>query len=451
MNILLVQPPLSSTIIGAGVAYLTEPLALEVIGAAVPDHEVRILDMRLDTGLDSVLMQFKPALVGVTGNTSDVYRMFDLMDRIKEFNRDILTVVGGHHATMMPRDFYRGSVDVIVLGEGEITFRDLVAAYEKKQNFSSVDGIVFRSATGEFIPTRPRIPHPNLDEMPRPARHLTQQHRNNYFRGSWRPVASLMTSKGCPFRCHFCALWKINGGKYYMRSSESVVAELAGLPEKYIDFAEDNALHNIPRAEKMCRMIKEHGIKKTYKLYARSDTVVRNPHIIEAWKEIGMELILIGLESFRDSELKGLNKNNTVRNNERAVRILQENDVEIAAYFIVNPDYSEQDFEKLGDYVVNLNLTQPIFTVLTPLPGTDLYQQKYKELTTHNYTLFDFVHSVLPTRLPLPKFYECLLNLYRKCYSSGAGSSIISSDSMFKQVHSMLSSAHHCEVEARTI
>lgn len=442
MKILLIQPPLNPMMIGAGVAYLTEPLALEVIAAAVPDHQVHIIDMRIDPDLDGALRRFAPEIVGITGNTTDVYRIREILSRVKAFNAAIVTVIGGHHATMVPHDFYRSEVDVIVRGEGETTFRELVTACAQKKDLAGIQGVIHRTAAGEFVDNGLRAPCANLDRMPLPARHLTREYRNRYFRGSWRPVASLMTSRGCPFRCSFCALWKINDGKYYMRSPESVVAELRDLPERYIDFAEDNALHNIPRAEKICRLIKEEGIQKTYKLYARSDTVVRYPRVIEEWKQVGMELILIGLESFRDKELKGLNKSNTVRNNEEAVRILQSNGVEIAAYFIVNPDYDEDDFEQLAEYVVGLGLTQPIFTVLTPLPGTDLYAQKYCELTTHNYELFDFVHSVLPTRLPLPKFYECLLKLYRTCYAGRNGEGSMKSDLVFQQVHDLLSSAH---------
>jgi len=253
--------------------------------------------------------------------------------------------------------------------------------------------------------------------MPFPARHLVEEYRKEYFRQTWRPVASLITSQGCPYRCNFCALWKVAGGKYRTHSPESVVDEIVSVDGRYIEFADDNTLQNVKRAERIYELIKERGIQKLYKMFARSDTVAKHPKLIEKWKEIGLELILIGFESFRDSELKEMNKANTVATNNEAIRILHKNDVEIAAYFIINPNYEKEDFDALAEYVEKMNLTQPFFTVLTPFPGTDLFQEKFGELMTRNYELFDLAHSVLPTKLPMKEFYECLADLYRRAYS----------------------------------
>ncbi|MCK4423079.1 MAG: radical SAM protein, partial [Candidatus Omnitrophica bacterium] len=319
-----------------------------------------------------------------------------------------------------------------------------------KKDLKNIKGLVIPEAD-KWISTGEREMIKDLDLLPVPARPLTSSYRGEYFRGKWRPIASLSSSKGCPFRCSFCSLWKIMKGKYKTRSAGSVVNEIKQIKEDYIDFAEDNFLHDLKRAEKIYELIKAEGIKKTYKLYARSDTIVKRPDIIEKWKEIGMELILIGLESFRDNELKDLNKRNSIKNNEEAIRILQANDVEIAAYFIVNPDYTREDFEQLGDYVINLKLTQPIFTVLTPLPGTDLYEQTKDKITTDNYELFDFIHSVLPTRLPKEEFYQSLANLYKKTYSAAWAGQITEAgqsqersfdNKVIDQLFTLLSKAH---------
>ncbi|MBN1383678.1 MAG: radical SAM protein [Elusimicrobia bacterium] len=447
MKILLIQPPLNPNIIGAGIGYLTEPLALEIIAASIPHHTVEILDMRIEPDLEKKLHSFNPDIVGITGYTCDVYSIIKILKNIKKYNNYILTVVGGHHATMMPEDFYKDSVDAIAIGEGEITFRELVDAYSERQDLRKIKGLALPD-NGRLVFTEKRDTIDNLDLMPLADRKLTSRYRNHYFRGTWRPVASLMTSKGCPFRCNFCALWKVMGGKYKTRSAESVVNELRQIEEHYIDFAEDNALHDLQRAEKIYEIIKAEGIKKTYKLYGRSDTIVKRPDIIEKWKEIGMDLILIGLESYNDKGLENLNKKNSIKNNEEAIRILQANGVEIAAYFIVDPDYTREDFERLADYVVKLKLTQPIFTVLTPLPGTELYEQKHNELITHNYELFDFIHTVLPTRLPKQEFYQCLADLYRRTYSSAMTNKVkdekgsMESEKITKQLFTLLSKAH---------
>ena len=232
-------------------------------------------------------------------------------------------------------------------------------------------------------------------------------------------------------------------GKYWVRTAQSVVDELSEIKGKYIDFVDDNTLHDVKRAERIYEMIKERNIEKIFKLFARSDTIVRHPHIIAKWREIGLKLVLIGLESYRDDELVSLNKRNTVRNNEEAIRILHDNDIELVASFIIQPTYEEEDFDALAEYVEKMNLIHPIFTVLTPFPGTDLYEETYDKLLTHNYELFYAVHSLLPTKLPRKKFYQCLIDLCRRSYSSEKSKekSPFSEDKL-KKIYSLLSEAH---------
>jgi len=416
MRILLVQPPISPIDFAAGKLVLNEPLALEIVAACIANHEVRILDMRLDENLKSELDGFHPDIVATTSYTAGVYAALATLKKVKTYDQNILTVVGGHHPTLMPQDFNREFIDAIVIGEGEITFPELIDAYEAKSDPGKVKGLAFpQNGNLVFTPSREIIR--DLDLAPFPERQLTKKYRHRYFRGAWRPMASLYTSRGCPYRCDFCAMWKVARGKYRVRNAERVAEELASIEEEYIDVVDDNTLHDVRRAEMMYRTIKERGIKKKYKLYARSDTVVRHPEIIEKWREIGLELVLIGFESFRDEELRAHRKHNTVQNNEEAIRILHANGVEIAAYFLIDPGYTVSDFLALGGYVERLNLTHPVFTVLTPFPGTELFKKRRAELKNWNYELFDFCHSVLPTQLPIEVFHECLANLYRRCYS----------------------------------
>ncbi len=416
MKILLIQPPLNKNIVGAGILYLSEPLALETIAAGIEQHQVKILDMRIEPNLEDELSAFSPDIVGCTGLTPDVYTVYSILEKVKKYNNNILTVVGGHHATMMPYDFNREFINVIVIGEGQHTFQELVDTYAQKGDFTQLRGLALPH-NGKLTFTPERELSPDLDGFPFPARHLTRKYRTSYFRGTWRPVAALMTSRGCPFRCNFCAVWKHEQGKYRIRSAENIVAELEIIEEPYVSVCDDNFLQNIRRAEKLYQLIKERGIKKTFKLIARSDTIVKHPDIIEKWKEIGTQLVLIGIESIRDEELQGFNKQNTVTNNNEAIRILHKNGIEVIAQFIIKPDYTEDDFEALSKYAEKMKLKHPLFSVLTPLPGTDLFFDRYNEFTTYNYEFFDFVHSILPTKLPRKKFYKCLGRLYKKLYS----------------------------------
>src|SRR5512141_2798736 len=117
MKILLVQPAKPEKALGGEDFHIFEPLALEYLAAGVPrSHDVRILDMRLDPDLDSLLRDYQPDVVGITSYTVHVNTAKRLFQQIKAFNADIVTIVGGHHATVMPEDFYSPCIDVIVTG-----------------------------------------------------------------------------------------------------------------------------------------------------------------------------------------------------------------------------------------------------------------------------------------------------------------------------------------------
>ncbi len=414
MKVLLIEPPPNSHDIVTGVVGLAEPLALECVASGVPNHEVKILDMRIDRNLQRELEKFKPDIVGTTCNVVGVYTAKKLVREVKNFDPNIFTVIGGHHATLKPEDFFEGFIDAVVIGEGEETFKELTDRLEDDKDISDVRGIAYKK-NGEFFITDER-PMLELDGLPFPKRELVEKYRTKYFRASWRPITSLYTSKGCPFRCSFCSMWKVNRGKYRTRSAESVVDELETIPEEYIDFVDDNTLADIKRAYRLCELIKEKGIKKIYKIYARSDTIAQNPDLIKRWKEIGLELILIGFESFRDKELKKWNKKTNIEQNEETLKILEENDVESAAYFMVDPEFDREDFEELSRYIEKKELTHPVFTIFTPFPGTDIYEEKKEELSS-NYELFDFYHVVQPTKLSPKEFYRCFVDLYKKAYS----------------------------------
>ena len=412
MKILLVEPAKAAVTLGGEDFSVYEPLALEYIAAGVAkDHDVQILDLRLENNLPRVLKEFHPDIVGITAYTVHVNTVRRLFETIKTQNPEVLTVVGGHHATIAPGDFASPWIDLIVMGEGIFAFREIVARLERGQGFDGIPGIAF-PRNGRLIKTD-YSPLTDLDIFPFPERRLTAQYRNHYYSEWMRPLASVRTSKGCPFRCSFCALWKIAGGRYLRRDPEAIVEELACIDEDYIFFADDESLVDVDRMRALARLIKGTGIDKRYFLYGRSDTITRNPDLLAQWREVGLERVFVGLEFFREQDLAFIRKGSSLDDNRRAVRILQDLGIEIYASFIVRPEFTRQDFAEFRQYCRDLDLTFASFAVLTPLPGTDFYADVKSQLITHNYDYFDFLHTVLPTELPLKEFYAEYANLYR--------------------------------------
>lgn len=411
MRILLVQPPESENVVGFSKFGCPEPLALEILGASLPDHEVKILDMRIDADLEGSIRGFAPNLVGVTGYTPNVPQMLAVCKQVKELDAGITTVVGGYHATLCPEDFDRQYVDVIVQGEGERTLPELAAALDEDDDPAEIAGLVYRKR-GEQVVTRTRPLLPDLDESPPPARHLTDEYRDQYFFQFWSSPAALETARGCPYNCKFCSVWVFHRGRCRFKSPERVVEELKRVKGKIAYFVDDNFLQNLRRSERIHGLIREAGLKLNYWMQARSDSIVRRPDLIERWANIGLSTVLVGFEKFREEELADLRKRNTVRTNEEAAHILRANGVDIWGAFIIDPTWDRSDFDALIEYVRHLKISFPQFSVLTPLPGTEFFREKLAQLTTHNYELFDFLHSVLPTELPKKEFYTEMARLY---------------------------------------
>jgi radical SAM superfamily enzyme YgiQ (UPF0313 family) len=418
MKVLLIEPPVSPFDVPTKIFEMTPPYHLEVLaGMLIANHDVHILDMRIDEDLDNEVTEFRPDIVGCSCVAANSHLVKQALRKVKELSPTTITVVGGHHPSLMPEDCNETFIDVVVIGEGEETLYELVKTCETKPDWEGIPGIAYRTKNGEFR-VNPNRELMDLDKFPTPARSLTQLYRDKrlYFRGNWRPLDCTITSRGCPNRCNFCGLWKINRGKYRARTPDLVAEELESITAPNVKFADDNTLDHVENASNLAEEIKRRKIKKRYELYGRVDTVVRYPNLIEQWRDVGMELLLLGLEACDDRALKEMRKRTTAEMNRRAIEICHANGVEVAAYLIVNPAFDHEDFKRLSEYVEQNNLIHPVFTILSPFPGTDLYNMVKETLITEGFELIDFFHSVLPTKLPLDEFYKEFLGLYRRAY-----------------------------------
>jgi radical SAM superfamily enzyme YgiQ (UPF0313 family) len=415
MRILLIKPPPNRKLVAPSGG---EPLELEYLAAAVKEHEVEILDMRFDRRLERKLEIMKPRFVGLTGYTCDANSAKQVMREVKKFDPGITTGVGGHHATFLPSDFALPFVDVIFLGMADLTFPEYIETLERGRDAAAVSNLALNK-NGGLLFTQSAPFAVDLDRLPLPARDLTRQYRKGYHDQNGTRNAMVLTSRGCPFRCNFCACWKLLGGKYLVRSPESVVQEMTALPEdiEQIFFADDNTLHNVQHAWRLARLIRESGIRLKFSMFARADTVVKHPDLIRYLKECGLTSLTVGIESIRDEELAAMNKRTTAATNVRAIEILHEQRISIGAHFIVNPEFTREDFDRLFQYVDEHNLFRPVYTVLTPYPGTDLYLENQEKILIRDFDFYDVVHAIFPTRLGRREFYRELERLYLRTYS----------------------------------
>ena len=282
MKILLIKPPLNPNLLTTS---LYEPLELEYLAASVNGSKVRILDMRIDNKLHRELSSFRPDLIGMTAYTCDFNITKQILKEIKEFDKSIRVVVGGHHSTFLPEDFVLPYVDAIFLGYADSTFPQYVNVFDDPEQIKKIPNIGIID-NGKVHFTKRETSEIDLDVLPLPDRSLTIKYQNKYHDPVRNRLALIMTSRGCPFRCNFCACWKLMDGKYVTRAPESIICELKSLPKEtgIIYFSDDNTFSKVGRMWELSKLIKENNIKKKLQMYARADTIVKHQDLFEDFK-----------------------------------------------------------------------------------------------------------------------------------------------------------------------
>lgn len=423
LRVLLVWPSSLNEVLGWGaLGAIAEPLALEYLAATVKEqgHQARILDLRLHPNdLAQTLREFQPDLVGVTAYSMHVRRAIAICNEVKLQLPSCKTVVGGHHATFLPEDFFEDSIDWIVSGEGCGALGELLSSMAAGLPVSPQPGLWARGPDRVFRKPVIALASSNnqLDALPRPDRTLVPEDRARYFIDWMRPVALLRTTLGCPYRCTFCSIWKVMEGRYLSRDIDAVVSELAQIEEEWVFLVDDEAFINRARMLELAAAIKGAGLRKRFFTYCRIDTLLRNREAVEAWREIGLERLFIGIDAIDTLQLDEFNKKCRVDQIEAGLALADQLGIEVFAQFVVNTSYTPQDFARLRRFIEHHRVRYPSFTVLTPLPGTDLLPDftKVTELQPNgrpNWDLFDCQNAVVRTTMGTGDFKRAYRNLY---------------------------------------
>lgn len=416
MRVSLLKPP-TSEVMGLEMITLAEPLGLECIAAVLEaqGHDCAIVDMRID-GVSKGLAKigaFAPDVVGIQCNfTTERHRALNVVRQVKQILPDALVVVGGHDASRSPDWFNQHGIAVVAIGDGETVMPDLVRAWQGGRDLTEVAGLAVNTPDGQ-VHTGTAAQVEFTDDLPMPARHLISEYAGKYYIQLWRPMALLETARGCPFRCSFCSVWKFNNGTYREKPIARVVDELSRIEAPYVFITDDTFWVNPARSEELAHAITKAGIRKHFIVQSRTDVIVRNRELVEQWKDCGKLTVFLGVEKVDDEGLTALNKRNTAANNEAALEILQSLGIGYTLTMIVDPDWGLKDFAKLHDWVERHGSYSSGFSVLTPLPGTDLWDQIKDSVTTSDWDMFDLEHAVLPTRLPLEQFYAEYARLWK--------------------------------------
>lgn len=403
------QPTVLKSIFAESLMYANPPLGLGYIASVLRQHnyDVGIYDIGpQEMKVSDVISEIKKencSIVGISSIIGNHGNAMRLAKAIREAIPDITLVVGGPHASFIPEEVMKqGDVDVIVRFEGEETIVEVMDALSNNNthDLKKVAGIAYRE-NGAFHVNELRPLIKDLDSIPFPSWDLFPLE-------CYMEPGIVLTGRGCPYSCIFCAASVISGSKYRARSTKNVVDEIEYM---YTDFnidhmfiADDTFTAIKEHCIDICRQIRERNLDISWEAEARANTVTKE--IAEEMARAGCIHVQIGAESGDNDILKALKKNITTDMIEKAVKTMLSHGISVVCSFIIgNPFDTYESVRKTIDFACKLHELSPTlvtckFAMLTPLPGTPVYEKRDEfnlNLLSDNWDLYTFYDPIVET------------------------------------------------------
>jgi anaerobic magnesium-protoporphyrin IX monomethyl ester cyclase len=439
MRVLFVEPPKDYWFVMG--EYLPPPYGILQLAAYLEtknkDVEIEVLDCQaqhLDwKGLERHIEAFNPDIVASSAlATCNTYVAVRTLETAKKVNPDVLTVAGGQHFTVMANESLETypEIDVIVRGEGEQTFVELVQAFAENKPFARISGISFRHKEKiQHNPPRPLIE--DLDDLPFPGYHFVEDLLHEYhftaMAGPKTKYALIEGSRGCPHRCTFCTQWRHWGGKWRLKSSKRIADEFEFCYENYgsrfIWLTDDNFGLG-KRASVLCDEIIQRGFSDDmmWFMQVRCDDVVKHHDLLPKIRKSGLRWALLGVESHSPSTLESFKKKESPEDARAAVKLLKRNDIFAHAMLVIGERKdSAGSIAALREFVNDLDPAFAIFGILTPFPGTEIFEEAKRNgwIEDWNWAHYDMVHAIMPTEtLSRMEVQEQLYECYRSFFGS---------------------------------
>ncbi len=402
-RILLVHP---SPLIFSEIFLRLEPLGVECVAAALESAgcEVRLIDLQVFGAVEyrSALRDWKPDVLGFSVNyLANVPEVIDLARYAKTVLPRVKVFVGGHSASFVSAEMLAhadGAIDCVIRGEGEMAAPAVVRALAAGRSVSEVPGVVTADAPGA-----PPLLAPS-PEKHMPARHLTRR-RRKYFIGELDPCASIEFTRGCPWDCSFCSAWTFYGRSYRKFTPEVAAEDLSSIREPNVFIVDDVAFIRPEHGMAIADEVEKRGIRKRYYLETRADVLLRNREVFRRWVRLGLRYMFLGIEAIDEEGLLHHRKRVHQSDNLRALDVARELGIVVAINIIADPSWDERRFDVVRQWALEVPEIVNM-TINTPYPGTETWLTDNRRFTTRDYRLFDVQHAVLPTAMPLGRFYE---------------------------------------------
>ena len=392
MRVLLIRPPDLSLGKLKKVGGVVHPLNLVYLATYIAaNHEVKILDLEVEKlgghELSEQIRKINPDIVGITVVTAHYKNAVEISNIAKQLGKTVIW--GGPHATVLPGKCLRNNVDLVVRGEGEFTFENVLEIISKnriydvhdlnsvKKELMSVRGISYKlNGTDEIHHNTARPLCENLDTLPIPNRRFLKltKYKGQITPGITKPATQLLTSRGCPFQCTFCAAHIMHGKKYRVRSVENIMREIADISQLgygHVSIDDDTFTLNSNRVSGFCDRLKEDYPDMTWNCDSR---VTVTDDLLRKMKKAGCVKISFGVESGSQRILDVIKKGIKVPQIIRAFRAAKMAGIKTQAFMMIgHPSETKRDVT-LSIKLINKICPDYLFlSISTPYPGTEQY------------------------------------------------------------------------------
>jgi anaerobic magnesium-protoporphyrin IX monomethyl ester cyclase len=380
MKITLVQPKAGKY----NPSYVHEPLNLGYLASYIKQKGFNDINIVVSAFWedDSMIVDLcaKSDVVGFTATSPMMNHALFLAKQIKTKNSDSIVVFGGTHSTVEPDETIRNSVvDYVVRGEGEQTFFELLKFISENKTRPKIYGLSLKDDNGDAIHNSRRNFINDLDILPFPDRDLIDQERfleNGYTkygdRGAW-----ILSSRGCPHRCTYCASNRVWTRKWRARSPENIIKEIQQLKNDYdvdrINFADDTFTVSRERLIALCQKMIAEKLSIAWACNARVDTV--SADIFKLMRRAGCSEVWMGVESGSPEILKEIKKNITIKQIIEAFKSAEKAGLKRRGYFMIGSrSESFQTIKETESLVDNITPDSLAFSILTPYPGCEEFE-----------------------------------------------------------------------------
>ena len=318
------------------------------------------------------LQGYQPDVVGISVLSPEVGSALKVSSLCKASRRDCKVVWGGVHPTFLADDCLKNpEVDFVVRGEGEYTMLELCQNLRSPDELLPIKGLSFRSNNSILHNTRRELIK-DLNELPFPARHLVLYPEAF----DKKAMGSIMTSRGCPWRCGFCSSRRLWDKKARFRSPESIFKEIRKVVEdfkiKHFMFWDDAFTINREIIIKYCRTLINSGIGIAWRTATKADLV--DDEILSLMKRAGCVHLDIGIETGSPRIHEVIKKDVNVEQAKRAVKLIKKNNIASGAFFMAGfPQENPDDLRQTFDLMKEIKTTRMVFNVFDPMPGSDLF------------------------------------------------------------------------------